>query len=172
MSDLNTPEIPTLARYLDTYRTVVKWKVQDVSLEEATRPMVPSGTSLLGIVKHMAHVERWWFSAVLGRQDPEFPWSDDDPDADWRIGDDEDIASVVGLYDAECDRSREILETFDDPDTTVPLGDEGLLSVRRILIHMVEETARHAGHADIMRELIDGATGGFPPSGAPWDQRE
>ncbi len=172
MKDLNTPEIPTLARYLDTYRAVVKWKVEGLRREEAARPMVPSGTSLLGVVKHMAFVERWWFAAVLAQGDPEFPWSDDDPDADWRIGDDEDVASVIALYDAECERSREILAGFDDPDTTVPFRDEGMLSIRRVLVHMVEETARHAGHMDIMRELIDGTVGGFPPTGPPWDQRE
>jgi uncharacterized damage-inducible protein DinB len=159
MSEENLPELATLGRYLDLYRDVVHWKVEGVDLEAAKRPMVPSGTNLLGVVKHLAYVERWWFQSVIAGDDVDFPdWATDEPDADFRITDDESIESVLAFYDVECERSREILAGLDDPDALRSAYGEDI-SVRRILVHMVEEVARHAGHMDILRELIDGAVG-------------
>lgn len=161
---MNTPELETLGRYLDTYRDVVKWKLVGVTDEDARRPIVPSGTSLLNVVKHLAYVERWWFQAVIAGDDVDIPWHDD-PDADWRLESEDTIASVVALYDAECAKSRAILDVLDDPDELRDREGRDPVSIRRILIHMVEEVARHAGHMDIARELIDGATGDFPGEG-------
>ena len=161
MTDLNTPERDTLARYLDRYRDVVRWKLQGVSEEDARRPMVPSGTSLLGVTQHLAYVERWWFQMVIAGDGVEFPGGEGDPDADFRIEDDQTIRSVLDLYEAECDRSREILGGLEDLDD-VREAHGSDVSLRRILVHMVEEVARHAGHMDIIRELIDGQTGDFP----------
>ncbi|MDF1596799.1 MAG: DinB family protein [Acidimicrobiia bacterium] len=161
MSDLNTPEKETLSRYLDTYRGIMAYKAAGVDREAAAAPMVPSGTSLLGIVKHMAYVERWWFQAVLGRRDVEFPWSEDDPDADWRIETDESVEGVTEFYLGECEVSRAILDPIGSLDEVFP-HDGGEISARRVVIHMLEETARHAGHADILPELIDGSTGWGP----------
>ena len=151
MTEKNLPELGTLGRYLDVYRDVVRWKVGGVDLEAAKRPMVPSGTSLLGVVKHLAYVERWWFQSVIAGDDVDFPdWGTDDPDADFRITDEETIESVLAFYDGECERSRQILAGLDDPDSLRSAYGEDL-SVRRILVHMVEEVARHAGHMDILR---------------------
>ena len=161
MTDLNTPELETLVRYLDTYRDIIAFKAEGVERSAGIKPMVPSGTSLLGIVKHLAYVERWWFQSVVGQLDVEYPWSDDDPDADWRIDEGESVRDIIDLYRQECEKSRAIISELQSPDSTVPHGD-GEISVRRVLIHMVEETARHAGHADILRELIDGSTGWGP----------
>jgi uncharacterized damage-inducible protein DinB len=160
-NDLNTPEKETLARYLDTYRAVVVWKLDGVGRDDAIRPMVRSGTSLAGIVKHLAYVERWWFQAVVGGRDVEFPGGEEDPDADWRLEPEETVEDIVALYRRECDVSRTIVDDLDSLDDTF---SDDQISARRILIHMVEETARHAGHADILRELIDGATGWGPPT--------
>ena len=157
MTDLNTPELETLVRYLDTYRGIIAFKVEGVERSAGIKPMVPSGTSLLGIVKHLAYVERWWFQSVVGQLDVEYPWSDDDPDADWRINEGESVQDIIDLYRQECDKSRAIIDEILSPDSTFPHGD-GEISARRVLIHMVEETARHAGHADILREMIDGST--------------
>ena len=169
MTDLNTPELETLGRYLDTYRRVVRWKLEGVGEEAARRPMVPSGTSLLGIVRHLGYVERWWFQSVIAGDDVDRPRIvEGDPDAEFRVGEDDTIGSVLDFYEAECDRSRQILAGLRDPDS-VRLVDGGDVSVRRILVHMVEEVARHAGHMDILRELIDGATGGFPPENGTGD---
>jgi hypothetical protein len=161
MSEPNLAELETLARALDDYRGIVVWKLDGLSEEEARRPMVPSGTNLLGIVKHLAFVERWWYQAVLGQGDPEFPWTDDDPDADWRIEDDDTLESVIALYAAECAASRRIHQSFNDGADVVPFRD-GETSARSVVVHMLEETARHAGHMDIIREQIDGGTGWGP----------
>ena len=161
MTNLNTPERETLVRYLDTYRGIVVFKAEGVERSAGIEPLVPSGTSLLGIVKHLAYVERWWFQGVLGQREVERPWSEDDPDADWRIEPGESVEEIINLYRGECAESRAILEEIGSLDDLFPQGD-GEVSARRVVIHMIEETARHAGHADILRELIDGSTGWGP----------
>jgi uncharacterized damage-inducible protein DinB len=160
--DLNTPEIETLARYLDGYRNVIAWKLEGLDGEQARRRLVPSATSLLGIVKHLGYVERYWFQRIIAGRDVEIPWmGSEGDDIDWQIQPDESIADVIAFYEAEAEESRRILAAIDGPDQLCRVDDDEV-SVRRILIHMVEETARHAGHADIIRELIDGTTGVFP----------
>ena len=157
-------ELHLLSRYLDAYRGAIRWKVAGLTREQAARSMVASGTSLLGIVKHMAYVERWWFQSVVGRRVVAFPWSDTDPDADWRIEDGESVDSVVELYRRECAESRAVVDGLGSLEDVFRTGDSSI-SARRVLVHMLEETARHAGHADILRELIDGSTG-WGPDGA------
>ncbi len=161
MNDLNTPEKETLTRYLDTYRDIIVHKAEGVDWAAGVEPRVPSGTSLLGIVKHLAYVERWWFQAVLGQREVEFPWSEDDPDADWKIEQDQSVEDIINLYRGECAESREVLDGIGSLDDLFPQGDDAI-SARRVVIHMIEETARHAGHADILREMIDGSTGWGP----------
>ena len=151
----------TLVRYLDTYRGIIVFKAKGVERSTGIEPLVPSGTSLLGIVKHLAYVERWWFQAVLGQREVEFPWSEDDPDADWKIEPEESVDDIIDLYLGECAESQAILEEIGSLDDLFPQGDDEI-SARRVVIHMIEETARHAGHADILRELIDGSTGWGP----------
>jgi uncharacterized damage-inducible protein DinB len=158
--DRNTPELETLARYLDTYREVMVWKLDGVDDPDLRRPMVPSGTSLLGLIKHLGHVERRWFQRAIAGRDIELPdFGDANPE--WRIEPGESRDEVVAFYHREVEESRRILAEVTSPDQLVDVDGEPV-SVRRILIHMVEETARHAGHADILRELIDGTTGTFP----------
>lgn len=151
------PPVEMVAAFLDSLRATVLWKLEGLSEEEATRRIAPSGLSLLGIVKHLAHVERWWFRAVFAGEAIGPIWTTADPDADWRIEPGESIASVVALYEAECARSREIVAgaVWDTPGASVKRPR----SLGWILTHMVEETARHCGHADLLREEIDGATG-------------
>ncbi len=156
-----TAEKAAIAEVLDTYRGIVKWKLNGVSQEDAVRPLVSSGTSLLGIIKHLAYVERWWFHAVLGKRDVDFPWTEQDPDPDWRIEDWESIQGVLDFYDQECAVSRIVLEELESLDAEFPRGNRTLIA-REILLHFVEELARHVGHMDILRELIDGSTGWGP----------
>ena len=132
-----------------------------LSHDDATRPLVPSGTSLLGIAKHLAFVERWWFQAVLGQREVSFPWTEDDPDADWRIEGGDTIESVVALYRAECAISDEILDGIPSLDADMTMGSR-TRNIRQIILHMIEEVARHVGHMDILRERVDGATGWGP----------
>ena len=157
----NDNEKAAIAEVLDTYRGVVRWKLEGVDRSAAVRPLVPSGTSLLGIVKHLAYVERWWFHAVLGRMDVDFPWTDDDPDPDWRIEDWESIEGVLDFFERECAMSRTVLGSLESLDAEFSRGERTLV-VREVLLHFVEELARHVGHMDILRELIDGSTGWGP----------
>ena len=133
-------------------------KVEGVSDEDLRRPMVPSGTTLLGLVKHLAYVERWWFQDVFGGETVEYPWTDDDPDADFRIEPNESTQEIVDLYVEECRKNRDIVAAA-SLDDMAARPDRSKYSLRWIVAHMIEETARHNGHADILRELIDGVTG-------------
>jgi uncharacterized damage-inducible protein DinB len=167
MTEDNRPEPPhvgseaeTLSGFLDFQRATLLWKLEGLDDEQLRRAMVPSGTSLLGIVKHLAYVERSWFQRVWAGQEVSFPWTKEDPDADWRIEPEETTEAVVALYDGECDRSRQIVAGAAGLDEAVvhPRWKEKV-SRRWILTHMIEETARHVGHADILREQLDGAVG-------------
>ena len=144
--------------FLDHHRATLLWKIDGVSDEDLRRPMVPSGTSLLGMVKHLAYVERGWFQRTFLAQDVSFPWTKEDPDADFRIEPDETTQDVIDLYNQECEISRQIVgaASLDDMARHSKRSD---YSLRWILVHMIEETARHNGHADILREMIDGTTG-------------
>jgi uncharacterized damage-inducible protein DinB len=161
----NRPEPPytadeaeTLQGFLDFHRATLLWKLEGLDDEQVRRPMVPSGTSLLGIVKHLAYVERWWFQQMWAGEEPSYPWTDDDPDADWRVEPDETTGKILALYRGECDRSREVVAAAPSLDELAH-HPRRKLSRRWILVHMIEETARHVGQADILREQIDGATG-------------
>jgi hypothetical protein len=151
-----------LQAFLDLYRETIKRKVGGVSEEDAVRRLVPSATTLAGIVKHLRWVELGWFQRVLAGRPPEdlppVPWSDQDPDADFRLEPGETLAQVIAEYDQECARSRAVAaeHSLDDTGTHRRLGQ---VSLRWIYLHMIEETARHAGHADILREQTDGSTG-------------
>jgi uncharacterized damage-inducible protein DinB len=161
---LEAQEKDMLVAWLDYHRATLLMKIDGVTDENLRRAMVPSGTSLLGLVKHLAYVERWWFRRVFKGEEVEFPWTDDDPDADWRIEPGESTADVIALYEGDTTRAREIVahHSLDDHarlDVKMRRGPATDHTLRWIVTHMIEETARHNGHADIIRELIDGATG-------------
>lgn len=157
-------ERDTLVGFLDAQRALLLWKLDGLDEGQARRPMVESGTSLLGLVKHLAWVERWWFVSYIGGRDVEFPWSDEDPDADWRVESDDTIASVSQLFVDAVGEANDVIAAAESLDVVGAKGDEPR-SLRWVLVHMIEETSRHAGHADILREQIDGTTGYLPPSG-------
>lgn len=147
-----------LEDFLRSYRTVVVRKVEGLPRELAIRPAAPSIMSALGIVKHLAWVERGWSRrAVLGQEYP-VPWTKEDPDADLRIEDGETVDSLIALYRTECEAADAIWRTH-SLDDSFPDPHQGDLSLRWILIHMIEETARHAGHLDLIVEALDGRTG-------------
>ncbi len=155
-------EKETLLAFLDNNRAVMVWKLDGLSEGDARRPMVRSGTNMLGLAKHLAWVERWWFEYNFVGREVDFPWSDDDPDADFRVEDEETIADIVALYELAVADSNQIIDSADLDDLSAVSRDEVSRSLRWIVGHMVEETARHAGHADIVRELIDDNTGYMP----------
>ena len=147
---------------LNRHRDAILWKLEGVSDEDLRRPMVPSGTSLLGLVKHLAAVEYGWFCDTFGREAEPLPFDDDDPDADLRVEPEETTDDVLAFYErARAAADRAIAETGLEETGTSESGNT--VTMRWVLIHMVEETARHAGHADIVRELIDGTTGDHRP---------
>lgn len=146
---------------LDRHRDVVLWKLDGLVDEQLRRPMTPSGTNLLGLVKHLASVEYGWFCETFGRDGDSVPYDEDDPEADMRAEPHETAADIVGYYRRARATADQVIDELDLTVTgTAWFGDA--VSMRWVLIHMIEETARHAGHIDILRELIDGATGDHP----------
>ncbi len=155
-------ERTTLDAFLDYYRAAVVAKARGLSEEDARRRLVPSQTTLASIIKHLRRVELSWFEYRIA-QTPleELPYLQAvfaDPDLDFQVKDDEAVDGLIADYERQCARSREIAaaKSLDD---VVPHPVLGEVTVRWIMVHMIEETARHAGHADILREQIDGTTG-------------
>lgn len=147
-------EREVLEAFLDFERAVLRRKAAGLSDQQARKRLVPSATTIAGLLKHLAVVEHNWFERILARQHSQLP----DPDATFAVGEDETLEDMLTQYDAACARSREIAAKF-ELDHMVPQEELGQVSLRWIYAHMIEETARHAGHADILRELTDGATG-------------
>ena len=159
MADLDAPdwmgaERSVLAHYLDKMRDAVVRTSAGLTDEEAGMPGVPSGTSLLGLIHHLTEVEAHWFRRVFAGEDIEVEKSMDVP---------EDMSrdDVVAAYRTECARSDAIVAACPDLGTPAAIanpGEDAIDPLRVIVTHMIEETARHAGHADILREQIDGVT--------------
>lgn len=155
-------EKDTLRTSLDRHRDAVLWKLDGLDDEQQRRPMTPSGTTLLGLVKHLASVEYGWFVGTFGGE-VEPLWFDPYSEEDMRTEDDttERIVEFYGRARAAADRV--IAErSLNDLGRPAWRRDDSV-SLRWVLVHMIEETARHAGHMDIVRELIDGRTGDHRP---------
>ena len=147
---------------LKNLRAVVAWKLAGLDDETAKQSVVDSATTLLGIVHHLAWVEAWWFQEVFGGRSVEYPFDwDADPDAEFRMSDAHTIVGILDVYERNVIRSNELIDAAPDLDTTGRRGDTDY-SLRWILTHMIDETARHAGQMDIIREQLDGATGYLP----------
>jgi uncharacterized damage-inducible protein DinB len=146
-----------LETFLDLYRSIVARKAATLTDAQLRERHVPSATTLAGVVAHLAAVEREWFQLVLaGRSVDEIGGV---PSGDgWTVDPGIDAATLVAGYERACAESRRIAAE-QALDATVPHARLGRVSLRWIYVHMIEETARHAGHADILRERTDGATG-------------
>lgn len=143
---------------IDRHRDAVLWKLEGLDEEQLRRALVPSGTNLLGLVKHLGAVEYGWFCETFGVPTEPLPFDDDDNEADMRIEEGETVESVLAFYErARAAADRVIAEH--DLDFVGKSWSGDPVSLRWVLVHMIEETARHAGHIDIVRELIDGTTG-------------
>ncbi|WP_372495642.1 DinB family protein [Saccharopolyspora soli] len=154
-------ELETLSAFLDWHRETLALKCDDVPPAQLSARLVePSGLSLHGLVRHLAGVERWWFRIQFAQEDvPLLYYSDDDPDQDF---DDlsGDFASALETWHAECARSREIVAAATSLDATGVRRSTGEpISLRWVMCQLLAEYARHNGHADLLRERIDGATG-------------
>lgn len=154
-------ERSTLEAFLDLYRDVVVRKVHGLSDDDARRRLVNSETTLTGLVKHLRVVEMNWFQRILARlPDHELavPVDWEDPGFSFTLAAHDTTDGVAVAYREQCELSRQIAARHDLSDT-VPHPELGEVSLRWIYVHMIHETARHVGHADILREQIDGATG-------------
>jgi uncharacterized damage-inducible protein DinB len=155
-------EKETLRASLDRHRDAVVWKMEGLDDEQLRRQLVPSGTTMLGLVKHLAWVEYGWFCETFGRDTPPREYDENDPDADLRIEADESTADVLAFYATARAAAGEVIEELPLEERATAWFGEAV-TMRWVLVHMIEETARHAGHLDILRELIDGATGDHRP---------
>jgi len=148
-----------LAGFLDFLRGAVVLKAEGLTDEQARRPLVPSKlTTVAGLVSHLTFVEQYWFGVVFDGKPDE--WRDrftTDPDAEFTAGMTTPISELIENYRQECARSRAVAEKLDLTDTAMRNGEP--VNLRWLLIHMIEETGRHAGHLDLLRELLDGSTG-------------
>ncbi|HEY7071845.1 MAG TPA: DinB family protein [Acidimicrobiales bacterium] len=160
-----TNELAMLGQYLDYHRATLVGKVEGLDRDGWRATVGASELTLAGLVKHLALVEDHWFTGILmGRDDPE-PWAsapwDDDRDWEFHTAPDDDPGYLVGLYAESCERSRVAVAEVGDPEGLAvrTFSDGRAVSLRWIMLHMLEETARHNGHADLLRESIDGATG-------------
>lgn len=158
----------TLHRYLRTRRSQLLAKLDGLGEYECRRPMTPTGTNLLGLVKHVASVELGYFGEVFGRPSGrDLPWFDDaaEPDADMWATAGETRDEIVQLHRFSAAHSDATIESLPlDAPGVVPWWPEERrhVTLQQMLVHMCAETAQHLGHADILRELIDGAAGQGP----------
>jgi uncharacterized damage-inducible protein DinB len=154
-----------LHRYLKVAREAVLWKLDGLSEYDIRRPMTDTGTNLLGLVKHLALVEQGYFADTFDRPFSEpLPWLDDDevPNSDMWATADESRDQVVDRYrraSAHADATIEALTLADLGRVPWWPADRREVTLSRVLVHVIAETNRHAGHADIVRELIDGGAG-------------
>lgn len=169
MTDLLDPKA-ALAHYLQESRDALVWKLEGLGERDVRLPRTPTGTNLLGILRHVANVEIGYFGPTFGREwpEPDHPMVvtdedyDADPQSDWWVPADISTAEVVDFYRSVWAFSdTTIADLALDTVGAVPWWPEErrAVSLQRIVVHVIYDTARHAGHADILREGIDGAAG-------------
>ncbi|MGA4837546.1 DinB family protein [Streptomyces sp. G45] len=172
-----------LLRYLQDARDALLWKLDGLSEYDVRRPLTPTGTNLLGLVKHLASVELGYFGDAFGRpyftEEPP-PWwytNDPEPTADMWATADESREEIVGLYRAAWEHANGTVEALGlDAVGRVPWWpqERNEVTLHHIVVRVLADTQRHAGHADIVRELIDGAVGygqgkdNMPPGDRAW----
>jgi len=150
-----------LIAHIDYERESVVMKLDGLTEEQGRLAPTPGANSLMALLKHLRADENWWFRVCFNGEAGANLYPEDDPDADLRITTEETIPSLIGLYRSEWEISNTIVRAAAslDEEAKYTTRKDGVPTLRWILNHMLEETARHAGHADITRELIDGSTG-------------
>ena len=153
-------ERAALAQHLDQYRAIIAGGLADVSWDHASAQLLPAtDMTIAGIIKHLAWAEdRWFQGRLLGRAMPA-PWDRpgaDDPDRSMRLNTSDSAGEILGLYATACERSRAAVAGCPSLDQRAVVSSFGIgpVNLRWILVHMIEETARHAGHVDILRDSI------------------
>lgn len=152
-----------LKAFLDSNRAIMIWKANGMPDEAGRIAPFESDTSMIGLLQHLAIVEKSWFQRIFAGR--EVDWGFDfeaDRDAEWHFDGTETIADAVAMYEAEVAEANRIIDDADLDDAASRELKGEAYSLRWIMIHMIEETARHAGHADIVREHLDGTLGYMP----------
>lgn len=165
---LGEDEWSTLNGFLDFQRATLAWKVSGLSAEDLTKTLSPSTMTLGGLIKHLTYVEDDWFEVVLFGEEPREPWASVDwkasPDWEWETAGQDDPADLLVEWEASVARARAAAERAYNQGgleyrAAKGFSDGRIPRLRWILIHMVEEYSRHNGHADLLREAIDGSVG-------------
>ncbi|HTV13023.1 MAG TPA: DinB family protein [Acidimicrobiales bacterium] len=160
--DLVADERTSLEQWLDYHRCTLLTKCAGLTVEQLKRRAVaPSRLSLLGLVRHMVDVERWWFRMHAAGEDLAFVYDPDGVDLDFEGIDDADAVADLAAFERECGAARIAVVGRSLDDIVPSRGDhpERERDIRWVFVHMIEEYARHNGHADLLREVIDGTTG-------------
>jgi hypothetical protein len=155
-------ERTSLEQWLDYHRATLLMKCAGLTPEQLKlRPLLPSRLSLLGLVRHMVEVERWWFRMHAAGEEIGFIYDPDGVGLDFEEIDDADAAADLAAFETECSTARAAVAGRSLDDVVASRGDhpERERDIRWIYVHMIEEYARHNGHADLVREAIDGVTG-------------
>jgi uncharacterized damage-inducible protein DinB len=156
-------ERSVLVDYLRAYRLTMEMKCADLDPGQLARRSVPPSTmSLLGLIRHMADVERTWFRRVMAGEDaPPLYWTEGEADADWSgaIADSEVVARAWDDWRGEVGYAERYVTGSGDLGARGTMRDGKTVSLREVLVHMIDEYARHCGHADLLRERIDGRVG-------------
>ena len=158
-------ELDQLTSYLDLQRATMLWKCEGLAAEQLAQPHPPSTLTLGGLLNHLALVEDSWLRVRFAGLPDDDLWAgidwDADPDHEFRTAADVGPDELRRRYEQACARSREVVAGAENLDqlSVRPRGTGPRFQLRWVLLHLIEETARHAGHADLLREAIDGATG-------------
>ena len=151
-------ERATIDGFLELQRATVVYKATGLSDSDAARRLLPSLTTVSGLIRHLADVERSWFREVMdGEQNIAYRWSDEDPDGEFRVTEADQLDAIIADYLDAIAESRAVQQRYAFDDLCA--GRENRFTLRWITVHLIEETARHIGHIDILREMLDGATG-------------
>jgi uncharacterized damage-inducible protein DinB len=148
--------------YLDFYRSVIVHKLDGLSDAELRATRLPSGWSPIELLKHLVFMEQRWLVWRFAGELVEHPFGDDGPDGRWYVGSDEGVADLIEQLYAGGRRTRTIVESADLAQRAMPspaLGGSAPPTLEWVLFHVLQEYARHAGHIDVLRELVDGVTG-------------
>lgn len=153
-------ERTTLTGQLQRLRDLVAWKVRDATDETLRSAATPGGMVIPGVIRHLENVERWWFREMFaGETGLTYDWTDEDMDGEFHVPDDVPVAALLAAYREEQARCDDVIAAAPSLDAVSAKGER---SLRWILVHMIQETARHLGHIDQLRELADGEVGEEP----------
>ncbi|WP_328943171.1 DinB family protein [Streptomyces sp. NBC_00250] len=151
-----------LTTFLDYARDTARAKCEGVSVENARKAPLPGSPlmTMSGVINHLRWVEYYWFQVVFLGEEDQGPWTDEDPDREMRVAVDFPLPQLLDEYTEQSSRYRELVAGKDlDTPAVRPIRDGRHVDLRWIVLHLVEETSRHNGHLDILRELLDGTTG-------------